>query len=67
MSYVRVDGIECASCGKTHDLAVPLPAYAGHSYVFDCPTTKANMLVSGIPVKAREILQSVPKECVVVR
>lgn len=64
MSFVRIDGVKCESCGKLHCLAIALPAYPNTSYRFLCPETNTHMYLSGLMPEARVILTKVPEECV---
>ncbi len=64
MTYVRVNGIQCEGCTKTHDLAIPSPAYPSQSYEFVCPESEKSMILSGFSPGARTVQYSVPPGCI---
>lgn len=57
----------CTSCGDTHQLAIPLPAYANGTYEFVCPATKVTVRFKGIGTIAKTVLSSVGSDRVVAK
>jgi hypothetical protein len=64
MPYVRVNQIKCDSCNQSHDLAIQIPAYPHSNYSFECPSSKAKMLLTGISAAARVTSAAIPEGCI---